>query len=221
MRIEKYLPEEIPFPSTRFYAYLARRSPFTRDWYIYVAKTVASKIMEGRILDVGTGPGYLPIEIARLIDKVEIIGIDLSSDMIRIAKKNAQKAGITGRVRFEVEDANHMRYEDSVFDLVVSTGSFHHWKEPIRVLNEIYRVLKPRGQALIYELRKDAPKEDLEWLKERYGSLIAIFVYKLVSFHSALTMEEFRKTLGSPKNKFKRFSIEECSPFIMEATLLK
>lgn len=220
-KIERYFPEGIPFPSSRSYAYIAKRSRFLRDCYRELAKEVAKKLSRGRILDVGTGPGYLPIEIARLIEGVEIVGIDVSKDMVRIARKSAWKEGLGSRVRFEVEDANNMSYADSSFDLVVSTGSFHHWKKPVRVLNEIYRILKPSCEAWVYDLRKYAPAEDLEKLKWRYGRFMGRLFYIVVTVHSAITKEELESALMDHENRFKAYEIKEDHPCILGAVLLK
>jgi len=220
-KIERFVLEGIPFPSTRGYAYIAKKSPFLRDGYSEVARRVSRKLAKGRILDVGTGPGYLPIEIARLIDDVEVIGIDVSEDTVRIASKNSRKEGLESKVRFVVEDANSMPYDDSSFDLVLSTGSFHHWKKPIRVLNEIYRVLKPGCEAWIYDLRKDAPAEDREKLKERYGRFMGLLIYRLVTIHSGTTREELERVFMEPENRFKAYEIREDFPFILEAVLSK
>jgi len=220
-KIERYFPEGIPFPSTRSYAYLAKRSPFLRDCYRELAQEVAKKLSRGRILDVGTGPGYLPIEIARLIKGVEIVGIDVSKDMVRIARENAWKEGLESRVRFEVEDANNMSYNDSSFDLVVSTGSFHHWKRPIKVLNEIHRVLKPGCEAWIIDLRKDAPAEEGEKLRKRYGRFVALLFHRAVTIHSGTTRESLQRVLAEPENRFKVYEIREDYPCILGAVLLK
>lgn len=220
-KIEKYLPEGIPFPSTRLYAYIARFIPFTRDSYKYVAQKVAHEAVTGRILDVGTGPGYLPIEIAKLVRGVEVTGIDVSKDMVRIARKNAQKSRLEERIRFEFMDANRMRYENSYFDLVVSTGSFHHWKKPIKILNEIHRVLKDGRQAWIYDLRKDMPEEGMQKLKQMYGRFVGPIIYRWVSFHSAVTKEEFQNVLEKPENSFKVYDLRNPVPFAHEAVLFK
>jgi len=220
-KVEGYFPEGIPFPSSRGYALIARISPFTRDMYRELAQEAAKRLTGGRILDVGTGPGYLPIEIARLIEGVEVVGIDVSKDMVRIARGNAWKEGLESRVRFEVEDANSMSYDDSSFDLAVSTGSFHHWKKPVRVLNEIHRVLKPGREAWIYDLRKDAPAEDVERLKERYGTFIGRLIYRAVTVHSAVTREELERVLMDPEDRFKAYEIREDYPFTLEAVLFR
>lgn len=93
---------------------------------------------------MGTGPSYLSIEIAKRIECAELVGIDLSEDMIRIARRNAERE--SAKVEFLVMNANSMSFEDSYFDLL-STGSLHHWKDPLRVIREIRRVLKEGGKV--------------------------------------------------------------------------
>lgn len=218
---ERFKVEKIPFPPSRFYTFIAKHNPFTKDVYVFVIKRVSQEITKWLVLDVGTGPGYLPIAIAKLMNEVEVVGIDLGVDMVRMAKASAQKAGVADRVKLEVMNAQKMHYEDSYFDSVVSTRSFHHWRNKVKVLNEIYRVLKPGGKALIYELRKDAPAEDLEDLKVRYGVVVGSLVYRAVAVHSATTLEEYQEVLSDPQNLFKTFEIRLPVPFAMEAVLSK
>jgi ubiquinone/menaquinone biosynthesis C-methylase UbiE len=208
--LEKRAPEGIPFPVTRLYSLLAE-SRFMKGFYRQVASEVAVELRQGRILDVGTGPGYLPIEIARSIPGVEVVGIDVSSDMVEMARKNAERAGLSGRVRFMVEDANYMSFESSYFDLIVSTGSLHHWRDPLRVINEVHRVLKGGGQAWIYELHRDAPEGVVVKKLEEYGygKVVGLIVYKAVKLHASVTLREVLKVLEDGGNRFKRYSIEE------------
>lgn len=55
-----------------------------------------------------------------------------------------------------------MPFGDAEFDFVVSSGSLHHWSKPIEVFDEVYRVLKFDQPALVYDLRRDAPKEKVD-----------------------------------------------------------
>jgi ubiquinone/menaquinone biosynthesis C-methylase UbiE len=208
--LEEYVPEGIPFPGTRSYTLFAK-SRFMRDFYRQVASEVAVEFRQGKILDVGTGPGYLPIEIARLAPGVEVIGIDISSDMVKIARRNAEKANLSSRVKFMVEDANKMSFEDSSFDLIVSTGSLHHWKKPLHVINEIYRVLKDGRQAWIYDLRRDVSENVIvKKLGEyKYGKMISLILYNAVKAHSSITLHEVLNMLGDEENRFKQYRIEE------------
>ena len=97
--------EAIPNVVSGIYAFIARKSPFIRDIHQEVAKEVCAKISSGRVLDLGTGPGYLPFEIAKRTPGLEITGIDLSSGMVELARKKAQELGLSNRVKFEVANA--------------------------------------------------------------------------------------------------------------------
>jgi ubiquinone/menaquinone biosynthesis C-methylase UbiE len=186
-----------------------------------MATEIAIEIRHGRILDVGTGPGYLPVEIANLVPGVEVVGVDISRDMVKIARRNAEKAKVSDRVRFRFEDANDMSFEDSLFDFIVSTGALHHWKNPLRVINEVHRVLRRKGQAWIYDFRRDASRKDMQKLREIYGALVGSIVYGVVRVHSGITLQEVYRTLKDTENRFKQYNVEETYPFILKIKLYK
>jgi SAM-dependent methyltransferase len=86
-------PEAIPFPLSRLYS-LITSSRMVRDYYVSVAAQVLKHLSAGRILDIGTGPGRLPIIIASGNKYVRVTGLDLSPDMVGIAARLAAKKGI-------------------------------------------------------------------------------------------------------------------------------
>lgn len=104
------------------------------------------------VLDVGTGPGRVPRLIAAACTTVEVEGVDLSPEMIARATSTANRTGTTN-LRFRVGDVAALPFADNSVDLVVSTLSLHHWDDPAAGLDEIVRVLGPRGQAWIYDFR--------------------------------------------------------------------
>ena len=105
------------------------------------------------VLEIGSGPGELALEIADRLAGAEVVGIDLADAMVARASDAARAAGLGDRVRFQVGDAAALPLPDGSFDTVVSTLSLHHWSDPAAVFNEIGRVLRPGGVALIYDLR--------------------------------------------------------------------
>jgi ubiquinone/menaquinone biosynthesis C-methylase UbiE len=206
--LSKLIPiEGIPYPFSRLYTKVAAESPYLRDFYKQVALEISREINSGKILDIGTGPGFLPIEVAKILPGVEVVGIDLSKDMVEMARKNAAKANLPARAKFEVEDANQMSFEDSYFNFVVSTGSLHHWKRPLRVLNEIYRVLKPGSQAWIYDSNREASAEEAAKIKRKYGYLLGALTIRGLKFHST-KLEEAYNVLNDAGNRFKKYGVE-------------
>ena len=134
------------------------------SYYSQVADEIASGFTSGTILDLGTGPGYLPVEIVKRKPEAKIIGIDLSKKLIRMARANAARAGFSHQLRFEVGNSGRLHFEDNSFDMVISTGMLHSLKDPVKVFTEIYRVLKDGGQAWIYDPAKVASDVDrLKW----------------------------------------------------------
>ena len=127
----------------------------TRPLYQRVAADVAAAggAEAGSVLDVGTGPGRVPILVARALPGWRVEGVDLSGPMVDRARRNAVEAGLADRVTFTVGDAAALPYPDGSFDLVVSTISLHHWADAEAGLREVRRVLRPRGQAWIYDFR--------------------------------------------------------------------
>ena len=111
---------------SRVYAVVMVR--LTRRLYQRViADLAALRLVEGKVLDAGTGPGTLVRELARRLPGLQVYGIDLSEDMIGIARAHARREQLEERVQFESGDVGHLPYPDQSFDVVVSTISMHHW----------------------------------------------------------------------------------------------
>lgn len=115
-----------------------------------VTDVTAANLPEGaRVLDAGTGPGRLPIEIAAALPRLRLDGVDLAPQMIEYAR---QRPG-AGNVAFAVADVADLPFPDATFDLIVSSLSQHHWDVPEQGVRELRRVLRPGGQLWIYDIR--------------------------------------------------------------------
>jgi SAM-dependent methyltransferase len=120
-----------------------------------IAADIAAVAPSGaRLLEVGCGPGRLSILLARRYG-FDVTGLDLDPAMIDRARANAEHSGHGGggRPSFLVGDASSLAFPDASFDVVVSTLSMHHWTDPTAGLNEIGRVLRPNGRALVWDFR--------------------------------------------------------------------
>lgn len=143
--------------SSRFYDVMARR--LVRPAYRRYAEDVALAAPEGgAVLDVGTGPGVLLVEIGRLRPDLRLTGVDLSADMVAAAERNL--AGLDGRAVVRVGDVADLPFPDGSFDLIVSSLSLHHWDDPRAAGRELARVLRPGGGVYLYDFRF-APFQEL------------------------------------------------------------
>src|SRR5215203_1609506 len=121
-------------------------------FYARVANEVAAAHPSGKVLEIGSGPGQLAVQLARPAPGITLTGVDISVAMVERAARRAAGTGLSERVRFEVGDVGALPLADEEFDGVVSTLSLHHWSDPASGLAEIHRVLKPGGEARIYDL---------------------------------------------------------------------
>jgi ubiquinone/menaquinone biosynthesis C-methylase UbiE len=116
-----------------------------------IAQDLTSRISEGRLLDVGTGPGRLLLAINRINPDIDLFGQDLSASMIQLATRNL--SGI--KIDLRQENIKRTSYESNYFDLVTSTGSLYLWDDPEQGIEEIFRILKESRCAILYEPYKD------------------------------------------------------------------
>lgn len=125
------------------------------EYKYFVRKVLRKGIRRGRVLDIGTGSGLLAIEFARAGGcDFDIVALDISEDMISKARENAERCGIADRITFVNATAAALPFADGSFDIVVSYASLHHWFEPIAVFDEISRVTKATGYAIIRDNKR-------------------------------------------------------------------
>jgi ubiquinone/menaquinone biosynthesis C-methylase UbiE len=173
-------PERIPGPFASLYEKATRL--VIKSYYMELAQEVVSFLQEGRILDLGTGPGYLPIEIVKSSPQLTAVGIDLSLSLIKMARRNAANAGVAGRLHFEAGDANKLRFPDASFDMVLSTGMLHMLRDPVAVLKECYRVLRCGREAWLFDPARVSSQIDKKKWRASF-SVLERFMYLVFSFY--------------------------------------
>ncbi len=125
------------------------------EYKYFVQKILRKGIRSGRVLDIGTGSGRLAIELAKARGcNFNIVGLDISENMLSKARENAQKAGVHDRIEFTLGTAEALPFPDQSFDLIMSYASLHHWFQPVRVFNEAQRACKKSGSILIRDNKR-------------------------------------------------------------------
>jgi len=158
-----------------------------------IAKGIVEKMGNGTILDLGSGTGYLSVEIARGATSLQVYGIDLSKQMVKIARRHAK--GVDN-AQFVFGNAANLPFKDNSIDLVVSTGASHHWKAPHMVFEECYRVLKAGTEAWIYDGCPEVFKTraDRRKMSKQYGFLVGRLGHRVSTLHG-FSLKEYQTVI--------------------------
>lgn len=124
-----------------------------RLWRRRVVRVVR-KCRPRRVLDLATGTGDLAIEMARRIDGVQVMGVDLSEGMLDVARRKVAARGLDGRVTLAVGDAEHMSADDASVDVVTVAFGVRNFGDLEAGLKEMARTIKPGGKVVILEFSR-------------------------------------------------------------------
>jgi len=164
----------------------------------------------GRVLDVGTGPGHVPVLICERLPEARVVGIDLSERMLALAKARRDASPHAARIDVRKADAKGLDFDDASFDAVVSNTILHHIPEPITLLREARRVLRPGGVLVIRDLYRPATPERLDELVALHAASDTPYQRAMfrASLCAALTPEELRTTADEAGLEHAELSID-------------
>ncbi len=128
----------------------AKDKVFTRLFDRYAPELVPG--VNGRVLEVGCGTGATLRALVRRPDfKGRAVGVDQSADFIGAARKFLAGEPFVDRVEFDVGDAHSLGFPDASFDIVFAHTLISHVTDPLSVLKEIVRLVKPGGKLAIFD----------------------------------------------------------------------
>jgi ubiquinone/menaquinone biosynthesis C-methylase UbiE len=176
------------------------------------AKAVARHLARGfRVLEVAPGPGFFAIELAKLGD-FKITGLDISRTLVDIAKENAGDAGV--QVDFRLGNASAMPFVDGSFDFVYCSAAFKNFAEPVKALDEMYRVLRPGGEAIVVDLRSDVSPDEIDAYvrqskRSRVDAWMTTLAFRCMLVKRAYSRDEFLRM--AQKSRFGACQIKVAS----------
>lgn len=130
---------------------LSNREELEDEHRIFLWEQQIRRALNGRIcrhvLDVGCGPGFFSVLLARL--EYEVTAVDYTENMLAEARKNAAHYGVD--IDFRRMDAQKLDFEDGIFDLVISRNVLWNLEQPEQAYREWLRVLKPNGTVMNFD----------------------------------------------------------------------
>lgn len=136
--------------------------------------TATASIQEGNtVLDLGSGGGFDCFLARRMVgDTGYVIGVDMTSEMVKLARENADKSGYTN-VEFRLGEIEHLPVADASVDIIISNCVINLSLEKDKVFHEAFRVLKPGGRLSISDIVATAelPDQILQDLRMMAGCI--------------------------------------------------
>lgn len=186
------------YASAAAQAYLEK---IDRTFVEHVARLLApaGEPVRGIGLDVGCGPGQIPIMMAQRWPALRLTGVDGAPAMIAQARRAAEQTGVA--IAFQVlhlaRDGGRLPFADASFDLVTCNSVLHHVADPVFLFDEMARVAKPGGAVLLRDLRRPlAPlfASHAAWFGRHYsGEMRRLYE---ASLHAAYTAGELQALLA-------------------------
>jgi len=179
---------------------------------------VLSMGIVGTILDLGTGPGQIPIKLAKCEPRIKVIGIDLSEEMLKLATERARREQVSSRVSFMLASANSIPVASGSIDLLICNSTLHHFSHPVQVFNEAHRVLHEDGVAYFRDLRRRS--------RLLHGLHVAFFGRKYTglmrklfedSVRAAYTRPELRQHIANSNLSNARVFYPDLSHIVVES----
>jgi SAM-dependent methyltransferase len=181
--------------------------------YRPLLKAVRRLGLSGRYLEIGAGPGFLAAIMAANRPEANITTIDISPDMVRLADDFMKEKGIQDRVRSLVGDVGDRAFLKSLgkFDLVYSTFSVHHWKDPELSVANIRGAVRDGGVVYLYDLNS------VWWL--RWLRLLPFVGRVARQFEAAYSSSEMRTLLE--KAGFRSFEMRKHYAGLMQSVVIR
>ncbi len=163
------------------------------------AAAAAGLPADARLLDVGTGTALIPIEIAARRPHAQITALDLSEEMLKLGRRNVERAGLATRITLENRDARELARTAGGFDAVISNSIVHHIPQPRAVFQAMLEACRPGGLLFVRDLRRPESEEERQQLIALHAGNATARQRQLFadSLHAALTVDEVADLLES------------------------
>ena len=124
---------------------------------------------EGHVLDLGCGPGDIPVRLAQALSSCRITGVDASEPMIELAGVAVKQAGLADRITFRCERFQAVSLVEPA-DAAVSNSLLHHVPNPLQFWYRLRQLVKPGSPVFVMDLLRPDSPEEAQAIVDRYAA---------------------------------------------------
>lgn len=128
-----------------------------------------STLIPGHVLDIGCGPGDIPIRIAQAFPNCHVIGLDGAPSMIRLAEEAVTKAGLKSRVSLRCDRVQTFTLPVKV-NAALSNSLVHHLADPLELWSRLAEWVEPGGPVLVMDLLRPSSVSGAHAIVDRYAA---------------------------------------------------
>lgn len=156
------------------------------------------ELRTGRVVDLGCGPGDIPIRLCRALPDLEVVGIDGAESMLEIGRRDVEAAGLGGRIDLVCDRLPLERHRFGEMNAAISNSLLHHLHDPMVLWTTIVELTRPGAPILVVDLFRPESAEQVDALVEMYAKDEAPVLKRdfHASLHAAFTLDEVRQQLA-------------------------
>ena len=166
--MNRTLEPELMEDDAQVQAYAAADFSQENQGFVDLFREYFPEFSEGHVLDLGCGPGDIPIRLARAVPGCRITAVDASSPMIRLAEDRVRQAGLSDRITFRCE-----RFQDlagaNMADAAMSNSLLHHVPNPLQFWHKLRVAVKPGSPVLVMDLLRPESPGEAQAIVDRYA----------------------------------------------------
>ena len=167
--MDRILEPELMDDPAQAEAYAAREFSVENQGFVERFKEYFPEFVQGTVLDLGCGPGDIPIRFATLYPACQVIGVDASAPMIQLGEQAVKQSGLADRVTLRCE-----RYEAvagaRIVDAVISNSLLHHLPNPLQFWQKVRQLVRPGAPVLVMDLLRPESPEAAQAIVDCYAA---------------------------------------------------
>ena len=188
--------------------YAAEHKKYAKLMYGDLLKTIRTQNISGHFLEAGAGPGLLAVMVASENRGINITAVDLSPDMAAVAGDYIRDKSLEDRIRYVVGSIDDEKLLEKLgkFDMVYSTFSLHHWKEPEKSIRNLWNAVADKGMLYLQDFKR------IGWLCS-----LPLKLNEIDSMKASFTPDEVRSILN--KIGVTNYRIKVRFPFLFQSII--